>query len=173
VKARLAKIFAGISALLITLILIGFLRPALWSAESSIEIAVEPIVIFPYLNDLNNWDEWTIWSDIESELTEPSHGKGAKRQWTDENFGSGSIVIVESDLPHSLRYEVTIDSGAQIYGEFLLTELSKGTLVTWRENGNLGTNPLMSYLAKRIGASQAKQMQSGLEGLRTKVSDSP
>tara|TARA_Y100000814_G_scaffold289549_1_gene262681 strand:- start:562 stop:873 length:312 start_codon:yes stop_codon:yes gene_type:complete len=98
-RANLAKIFGGIAILLIILILVGFLRPAHWNAEVSVESHLDPDVIFTYLNDLEKWDEWTIWSDIDSEITDPSHGEGAMRTWQDENFGSGRIRIVESYPP--------------------------------------------------------------------------
>ena len=78
-RANLAKIFGGIAILLIILILVGFLRPAHWTAEASVEAHLDPAIIFTYLNDLEKWDEWTIWSDIDSEVTDPSHGEGAMR----------------------------------------------------------------------------------------------
>ena len=53
-RANLAKIFGGIAILLIILILVGFLRPAHWTAEVSVESHLDPDVIFTYLNDLEN-----------------------------------------------------------------------------------------------------------------------
>jgi hypothetical protein len=170
-KARLAKIFGAIAVMLIVLLLLGFLMPSSWSAESSLEIETDAADIFTYLNDLEKWDEWTIWSDINSEVTDPSHGEGATRQWDDENIGSGRILIVQSDPPETLKYLITNNSGARVSGEFLLTGLPKSTRITWTEKGDLGKNPLMGYLAKRIGASQAEQMDIGLEQLKARVFD--
>ena len=170
-RANLAKIFGGIAILLIILILVGFLRPAHWTAEVSVQSHLDPDVIFTYLNDLEKWDEWTMWSDIDSEITDPSHGEGAMRTWQDEYFGSGKIRIVESYPPTILAYEVTNDSGAWVFGEFRLTVLPTSTLITWTEQGDLGNNPLMGYLAERIGHSQQKQMASGLESLKLRASD--
>lgn len=170
-RANLAKIFGGIAILLIILILVGFLRPAHWTAEASVEAHLDPAIIFTYLNDLEKWDEWTIWSDIDSEVTDPSHGEGAMRTWEDESFGSGEILIVKSYPPTVLGYEVTTDSGARVFGNFRLTVLPTSTLITWTEQGDLGNNPLMGYLAKRIGDSQQKQMASGLESLKLRASD--
>ncbi len=144
--------------------------PAQWSAEVSVELDLDPELVFPYLNDLSKWDEWTTWSGINSSLTDPSHGAGAKREWKDEDFGSGSIIILESNSPKTLVYEVVIDDGARISGEFRLTQITGGTLITWRENGDLGRNPMMSYMANRIGGSQEKQMEAGLARLRIRVS---
>ncbi len=170
-RLLLTKIFGVVAAFLILILAIGFLLPASWSAEFSLEVQTDAEAIFPYLNDLERWDEWTIWSDVDSEVTRPSSGEGAKRHWDDEDFGSGQILIVESNPPKLLRYVVALDGGAQVSGTFLLTELQGSTLITWIEKGNLGANPLMGYLARRIGKSQTEQMKLGLGRLKTKVFD--
>ena len=170
-RLRLTKIFGVVAAFLILILAIGFLLPASWSAEFSLEVQADAEAIFPYLNDLERWDEWTIWNDVDSEITRPSHGEGAKRHWDDEDFGSVQILIVQSNPPKLLRYVVALDSGAQVSGTFLLTELQGSTLITWIEKGNLGANPLMGYLARRLGKSQTEQMKLGLGRLKTKVFD--
>ena len=70
-----------------------------------------------------------------------------------------------------VQYMVTLDSGAQVSGTFLLTKLQESTLITWIEKGDLGANPLMGYLARGIGKSQTAQMKLGLERLKTKFFD--
>lgn len=170
-RLSFAKIFGAIAALLILLLALGFLLPSTWSAEFSLEVQTEAEVIFPYLHDLEKWDEWTVWKDVDSDITEPSYGNGARRYWDDEDFGSGQILIVQSDPPQMVQYMVTLDSGAQVSGTFLLTKLQESTLITWIEKGDLGANPLMGYLARGIGKSQTAQMKLGLERLKTKFFD--
>ncbi len=101
--APLAKIFGGITAVLVTLLLIGLALPGTWSAEASIEIEAAPTEVFPYLNDLSRWDTWTNWGDIESELSDPPTGVGASRGWGDPNFGTGSVTITSSAAPTLVR----------------------------------------------------------------------
>ena len=91
--APLAKVFGGIGAVLVALMLIGFVLPGTWSAEASIRIEASPHQVFPYLNDLSQWDTWTNWGDIDSELSDPSRSVGASRTWDDPSFGSGSVTI--------------------------------------------------------------------------------
>ena len=164
--APLAKIFGGISAVLVTLILIGLVLPGTWSAEASIEIEADPTEVFPYLNDLSRWDRWTNWGDIESELSNPSRNAGASRTWDDPNLGSGSVTITSSVAPAFVGYEVEVEGGASVSGELRIEDLGGASRVTWREEGDLGRNPLMGYAARNMSESQGAQLAEGLEKLR-------
>jgi hypothetical protein len=164
--ATLTKVFGGIGAVLVTLMLIGFLLPGTWSAEASIEIEAAPAEIFPYLNDLSRWDTWTNWGDIESELSDVARGVGASRRWDDPNFGSGSVTITSSTAARLVRYEVDVEGGASVSGELRIETLGGMSRVTWREEGDLGRNPLMGYVARNMSESQGEQLAEGLEKLR-------
>ena len=164
--APLAKVFGGIAAVLVTLMLIGVVLPGTWSAEASIRIEAAPTEVFPYLNDLSRWDRWTNWGDIDSELSNPSRSAGASRSWDDPNFGSGSVTITSSAPPSSVRYEVEIEGGASVTGELTIEAVGGASLVTWREEGDFGRNPLMGYVARGMSESQGTQMAEGLEKLR-------
>ncbi len=164
--APLAKVFGGIAAVLVTLMLIGLVLPGTWSAEASIRIEAAPTEVFPYLNDLSRWDRWTNWGDINSELSNPSRSAGASRSWDDPNFGSGSVTITSSAPPSSVRYEVEIEGGASVTGELTIEAVGGASLVTWREEGDFGRNPLMGYVARGMSESQGTQMAEGLEKLR-------
>ena len=164
--APLAKVFGGIATVLVVFMLIGFLLPGTWSAEASIQIEADPMEVFPFLNDLSRWDTWTNWGDIESELSDPSLSVGASRSWDDPQLGSGSVTITSSGSPSFVRYEVVIEGGSSVSGELRIEALQGGSRVTWREEGDLGGNPLMGYVARRMPESQGAQLAEGLERLR-------
>jgi len=164
--APLAKIFGGIAAVLVTFMVIGLLLPGTWSAEASIQIEAAPEDVFPYLNDLSRWDTWTNWGDIESALSDPPRSVGARRSWDDPNFGSGSVTITTSSAPTLVRYEVEVEGGASVSGELRIEALGGVSRVTWREEGDLGGNPLMGYVARSMPKSQGAQLAEGLEKLR-------
>ncbi len=164
--APLAKIFSGIAAVLVTFMLLGLLLPGTWSAEASIEIQAPAAQVFPYLNDLSRWDTWTNWGDIESALSDPPRGVGASRSWDDPNFGSGSVTITSSSAPTLVRYEVEVEGGASVSGELRIEAIGGVSRVTWREEGDLGRNPLMGYVARSMPRSQGAQLAEGLEKLR-------
>ena len=163
--APLAKVFGGIATVLVTLMLIGFVLPGTWSAEASIQIQAAPTEVFPFLNDLSRWDKWTNWGDIESELSDPPRSAGASRSWDDPNFGSGSVTITESGPPTFVRYQVEVEGGASVIGEIRIEALGEASLVTWREEGDFGRNPLMGYVARGMAKSPGAQLAEGLEKL--------
>ena len=116
--APLAKIFGGIATVLVTLMLIGLILPGTWSAAASIQIEAAPSEVFPFLDDLNRWDTWTNWGDLDSELSDPSRGVGASRTWDDPEFGSGSVTITSSGPSTFVGYVVEMGGGATVCGEF-------------------------------------------------------
>ena len=164
--APLAKVFGGIGAVLVTLMVIGFALPGTWSAEASVQIEAAPTEVFPFLNDLSRWDAWTNWGELESELSDPSGGVGASRSWDDPNLGSGSVTITSSGPPTFVRYEVEVEGGALVGGELRIEALGGQSRVTWREQGDFGRNPLMGYVARGMAKSQGAQLAEGLEKLR-------
>ena len=165
----LAKVFTIIGGLLVTFMTVGFLLPGTWSAEAGIEIMAEPDVVFPLLDDLGRWDEWTRWGGIESTISDPPRGSGAVRSWDDVQYGSGSVTIVESHSPDLVRYRVTIGEKAGVVGTLRLTASRDGSVVTWLEEGDFGRNPLMGYVARTMSKSQGQQLTESLERLKDVV----
>lgn len=165
-RRYLARGFGLIAAGLSAFLLIGLWLPGSWLAESSIEIAADPAVVFVFLEDLSRWEEWTPWGDIESDVTDPPFGVGAARVWDDEQLGSGSVTVIESRPPDLLRYRVEMGGRERIIGEIEVVAVAEGSLVRWREAGDFGWNPLMGYIARGMGESQGKQLAASLTRLK-------
>lgn len=168
-RGRLAKIFGLIAALLLAFMAVGFWLPGTWSAEASIEVPAAPEAVFPLLVDLARWDEWTQWGDVESTLSDQSSGSGAVRSWNDDQYGSGSVTITESRPSELVRYRVRIGEGVEVIGELKLETSAGGSLVTWREEGDFGHNPLMGYVARSMSDSQGRQLSESLGRLKEAV----
>ena len=159
---RLTKVFGLIGGVLVAFMAVGFLLPGRWSAEVSIDLETGPESVFPLLADLGRWDEWTQWSEVESTLTDPSSGVGAVRSWDDERYGSGSVTIVESRPFELVRYRVRIGEGSEVVGTLSLERSPTGSVVTWREEGDFGRNPLMGYVARTMSNAQGQQLSESL-----------
>ena len=163
---RLARVFGLIGAALTAFLVIGLWLPGRWLAESSIEIPADSEAIFVFLDDLSRWEAWTPWGQIESEVSDPSFGVGATRTWDDEQMGSGSVTITESRPPDLIRYHVEMEGSGEINGELGVVAVAGGSLVTWREAGDFGWNPLMGYVARGMAESQGKQLAASLTQLK-------
>jgi uncharacterized membrane protein len=163
---RLAKVFGIVGGLLVAFMAVGFLLPGTWSAEVSIEVQASPETVYPLLADLGRWDEWTQWADVKSTLSDPSSGSGAVRSWDDDQYGSGSVTITESRPSELIRYRVRVGEGAEVTGTLELEESPDGSVVTWREEGDFGRNPLMGYIARTMSNSQEQQLSESLDRLK-------
>lgn len=166
--ARRAALAAGILAALAALfVAIGILLPGTVEVTRSVEIAAAPEQVFPYLNRLDAWTDWTPWGDVESRLEGPAAGAGARRVWDDPQFGSGSISIVDSQAPVSVDYAVEVEGGTlRFNGTFTVERRGTRSLVTWTERADLGWNPLMGWTALNMEKTQGAQLQVSLERLR-------
>jgi len=159
---RIVPIFGGISVLLVTVLAIGMALPSSWEAEQTVDLPHAAADLFPLLEDLAAWDAWTVWSEFESIVSDPSRGVGATRSWDDRNYGAGQIRLTEVREGLRVSYRVELDGGTWVEGEISLAEHHGGTEVTWKESGDFGWNPLMGYWARRLPESQKAQMLDSL-----------
>jgi Polyketide cyclase / dehydrase and lipid transport len=161
----LIALFGGVAALLVTVLLIGVVLPNTWEAKQTVVLPHAPEALFPFIVDLNRWDAWTVWSEFESVVSDPSAGVGATRSWDDAEYGEGRIQLTEVIPGSSVRYLVEVDGGARVEGEISLVANQVGSTVTWIESGDFGWNPLMGFMARRLPESQEAQMREGLTRL--------
>jgi hypothetical protein len=156
----------------ITFLGVGFLLAQPWTAEREIAIGAQPDQVFPYLDSLALWDEWTVWGDVASEFSGPGRGAGARRSWDDPQYGEGVFEIVESQAPRALRYEVLVEEGAlRIHGRLVLEpdDSGRGTRLHWSEEGDFGRNPLLGWVAGSMGRSQSQELDRSLARLKTLI----
>ena len=156
----------AIAFLLLSLLGVGLALPGAWRAEATIELAVSPAMVFPLLEDLHRWDEWTLWGDVESTFSGTLRGTGAIRSWENDDFGSGSIRITEVEQLRRVRYEVEVGGGSlTVNGSFEIEATSGGSLIRWEEAGDFGWNPLMGYQARFMAKAQGAQLRESLAQL--------
>lgn len=166
-----AWFFGGLAALLVLFLVVGFLLPGTWSTERSLEIDAPAQAVFPWLDSPRAWTRWTPdWPDSGLVVAGPAHGVGATMSWNDPNVGDGHFEVVEADAPRVVRYRVEVQRGTmRTDGTLLLHEHDGHTLLTWREKGDFGHNPLMGYWARAMKRVQGAQLQKDLTTLKALV----
>ena len=169
--SRPGAIVAGVLALFAGgFVLVGILLPGTVEVTRSVEIEAAPEAVFPLLNDLERWAEWTPWGEVESRLEGPSAGTGARRVWDDEGLGSGSLTLVGSRPPAGVDYEVVVEDGAiRFEGTISVAASAGGSVVTWTERADLGWNPLLGWTALTMDESQGRQLQESLDRLKARA----
>lgn len=161
-----AKIFGALSGLLLLYLIIGLFLPGKWEAEAEWVIQAPPQEVFPFLNNLEAWPQWSPMPDSGLEAFGAAHGVGAGLRWNDPQYGDGEVRIVASQENSEVRYEVDVEGGAlKIQGILSLEGYEGGTRIRWRESGDFGWNPMMGYAARGMASSQGEAMKESLKTL--------
>ena len=129
-------------AVVVALILFIATRPADFRIERSISIAASAEQLFPYINDLGKFQQWSPWAERDPNMTMefdgPQSGVGAKVSWSgNKEVGAGSMTITESKENALIRYALDFlkPMKANHVAEFLLHEDGGSTRVSWVMTG--------------------------------------
>jgi len=171
----LQRLFFGLVVFIVLLIGVGFLLPKEWSVERKITIKAPPEQIHLYVSHLAKWQEWTDWTPEQDPTLQytyegPEEGVGATQRWTSERMGKGMLRIIRSDPSKGIGYELYFEEEAlPTLGEITYQPNDEGTVVVWKDHGNLGNNPINRYFGIIIEYMLGKQFESGLAKLKQKV----
>lgn len=171
----LKKVLVGLVVLVVLVVIVGLLLPGKVTVARSISIAAPPDAIFPYVDNLKTFNEWSPWAardpNMEQTYEGPDGGVGMKLSWQSEHpqVGSGSQVIIESVENRKVR--AALDFGDQGTGTagFLLEPVDDGTKVTWDFETELGFNPVMRYMGLMFDTWIGADYEAGLASLKTLV----
>ncbi len=172
------RIAGSIIAVVVVLVGVAYVQPRHVSAERSVVIDAPAEKIFPHVNDLKAFDNWSPWSKIdpgmEVTFSGPDAGVGQKMSWTSDhqNVGSGSQEITLSE--ENKRVETVLDFGNQgtANAALDLAPEGEGTKVTWSFETDLGMNPVGRYFGLMIGDWVGADYEKGLASLKQFVESS-
>ena len=93
-------------------------------------------MVFPYLNNVHRFGDWSPWASRDPELTVsysgPDQGKGAKVEWTSSkaSVGTGSMEITESNPNRHIDLAVDFN-GLDGTAYYDVAPSGSGSKVTW------------------------------------------
>ncbi len=171
----LKKVVAGLVILVVLVVAIAFLLPGQATVARSTVIAAAPEAVFPYMNDLRKFHQWSPWAardpGMKVTFEGPDEGEGQKMSWQSDHpeVGSGSQEIIESVAGQSLT--VALDFGEQgtAIAGFTLEPEGAGTKVTWGFEADLGYNPVMRYMGLMFDTWIGADYEKGLTSLKKLV----
>src|SRR4249919_2481650 len=72
-------------------------QPSTFAVERSAVIGAPPAEVFAQVNDLQAWDGWSPWKDLDpnpkTSISSPSAGKGATFTWNgNDEIGEGTLT---------------------------------------------------------------------------------
>jgi hypothetical protein len=163
---RWRKILLGLSALLLLLLLIGFMLPAHVAVQRTTFVKSQPADLFPYIANLKRWAEWTDWTtnrfpDMTMTFEGPETGAGAIMSARGKSSGNGVVKITRADPTQGVWYDLDFNDGMQRFqGVITLVPTGDTTRVIWRIEADMGRNPVKRWagvvLDKLMGGDMAK-----------------
>jgi uncharacterized protein YndB with AHSA1/START domain len=173
--AILKKTLISVVALIILLVIIGFLMPRTFKVEREITISAPQIPIYQMVSAPTNWPKWAVWNkrDPNMKLTFSGTGGGAGAKWSWESAteGNGVMEFTEADSPRRIVYKLSFpDRGMVSTGELKLTAVNdEQTKVSWTNEGDLGANPVLRYLGLFMDKIVGSDFDAGLSSLKALV----
>ena len=136
------KILLGLAVLIVIFVIVVATRPADFRYTRSTVIPAAPAAVFPYLNDVHKWQEWSPWAKVDPNckmtFEGPSAGPGAKFSWAGNNeVGEGSMTLAESKPGELVTYKLHFDKPMEgdCLTEFALKPEGDGSRLTWTMTG--------------------------------------
>jgi hypothetical protein len=117
-------------------------QPAEFRISRSEVMSVPAAKIFPYVNDLHKWQEWSPWAKMDPNAKEifegPASGSGASFSWDGNNkVGQGRMTIIDSRADELVRFRLEFmrPFKATNIAEFTFTFEDNKTRLTWTMSG--------------------------------------
>lgn len=173
---KILKIFGTILFIVTLLIVgIGLILPAHWTVERSIVINAPSEKIYPYVaNFKTGWKEWSAFDyedpSIVYTYSGPDEGAGAFRSWTSKKMGDGSQTIIRANPQTGIDFVLRMDQNKfTLKGKVILESDNSGTKVTWRDEGDSGSNPFMRIMGALMDKMMGETFEKSLATLKEKV----
>ncbi len=173
----LRNILIAVVVLIAAAASLAYLQPRHVIVERDLVISAPAEDIFPHLNSLQAFSEWSPWGDYDPDMqitySGPESGVGNVMEWTSDhqNVGNGRQEIVEVIDNETVR--TSLDFGGMGTAEAWWTLAAEGdaTRVTWGLNADMGNSPMGRwfglFMDGMVGADYERglgQLQAAVEG---------
>jgi hypothetical protein len=158
---------------LVVLSIIGLALPPTFKVSRTVRINNSAAGIYPYLNTIERWPEWTILNKSKDatilySFSGPERGIGGTMTFDGEKLGNGKIIILDSERDHSLNFELKLnEEQVSIHGVILLVPKSSGTDVTITLEGNVGFHLVNRYIILMTNHFYGPMIEETLQNLQT------
>ncbi|MFN4016393.1 MAG: SRPBCC family protein [Reyranella sp.] len=174
---KFLKIVAAVLLVAVAAILLyASTKPDSFRVERSTAMNAPPERIFPYIDGLKRWTEWSPYEGRDPAMKRayggPESGKGAVYEWDgNDQVGKGRMEIVDSKPPNKVVIKLDFLKPFEGHNTAELTVQPKGgqTIVTWAMYGP------STFMTKLVGTFMdmddmiGRDFAAGLAKLKTVV----
>jgi hypothetical protein len=158
-------------ALIFFIVIAG--QPSEFVLTRSAKIAAPPETIFPYVNNLHNWDAWSPWAKLDPNAKNSFEGAetgvGSAMAWDgNKKIGAGKMTITESRTNESVgfRLEFIRPFKATNTAEFIFKRVGNQTEVVWSMVGKSNFFFKVFGLFMNCDDMAGKDFEKGLASLK-------
>jgi len=138
----IVPILVGLATVIGLFVILIAARPSDFRVTRSATVAALPEQVFPYVNELRNWEAWNPWGKMDPNCRMtydgPPAGVGASYAWAgNPKVGEGRNTITESESNELVRFrlEFAKPMKATNTAEFTFRPDNGQTVVTWTMSG--------------------------------------
>jgi Polyketide cyclase / dehydrase and lipid transport len=113
-------------------------QPDEFKVSRSTKISASPGKVFPHVNELHKWEEWSPWAKLDpkakNSFAGADSGTGAAMSWDgNKKIGAGRMTIIESSPNDLIRFKLEFvrPFKATNAAEFTFKPEGSQTFVTW------------------------------------------
>ena len=171
----LKKILIAVGLLLVVLLIVSQFLPAKYHVERSIVIAAKAEAIYPWVNNLKKWPEWSAWTAAKDPslvytYEGPEEGVGAISKWEAKKMGQGEMKLTASEAGKLVKFDLGFEHGKYLStGTFTFESDTGGTKVTWGMDGDVSRNPLDRFFSLLMGKMIGPDFEEGLANLKRRA----
>ena len=139
-------ILIGIGGFYLLMVITGMFLPRYVHVERSIEINARAQEIYPYMESLRKWQEWSPWVEKDPNMQHtfegPETGAGAIHRWKgNKNVGFGYLVITAAYPFEKIEYDLFFGRSRKPGKvSWHLKEMGDHTIATWIMHNDMGYN---------------------------------
>lgn len=176
------KFLKGLLIFLVIVVLIivvvTFFLPSKAEMQRSQVIDAPPSVVFKQVNDLEKWEAWSPWHELDTNMvleysSENPVGEGESYSWNgNDDVGSGSLTILKSN-PHNLIQTemIFMESEDPAISDWIFEEVNGGTKVTWTFESEM--SGASKWFGLMMDSFLGPQYERGLKNLESVATSLP
>ncbi len=168
------RLVLGIVALVAILAAVSLGLPGHVTVSRSVVINAPESAIYPYLNTMKNFSDWSPWRirdpNLQMTFSGPEQGKGAHVDWVSgvKSIGTGSMEIVEGDPNRNIDLTVNFN-GLEGTSAYTIVPAGSGSKMTWSFSYDTGSSPLKRWRGVMIDNLVGPEYIAGLEKLKASI----
>jgi hypothetical protein len=169
-------ILLAVAAVIGIIALIASTKPDEWSIQRQQVIPGPPAKVFPHIDDLHKFMEWSPWAKLDPTMKltygGPASGTGANFSWEGNGkAGIGKMTITESRPNDLIRCQLDFLKPFKCTNtqQFALKPEGSQTIVTWSMNGQAPFFFKLFMVFASPDAMMGKDLERGLTNLKAAV----